>query len=407
MPRSPGIVTAFIASLVWLAGASITSAQERSDGVRVGSFVVAPKVTVATGYDDNLFRDSTGTTETFLIRIAPEVKISSDWNRHAVRIDLGGQADFFTHSRRDNFLDAYVNAAAEIDVTRRFRLQASASLQRGHDDRAADDLPLGAAEPVRYIAFEVGLGAEAEFGAIAVFPHATWRRFDYSDVALLTGGIADQDNRDRHEFEAGVEFAFALSRNWAVLVRAKAFEIDYRSPASTAGPARDARGLEATGGVRLKFSELLEASLAAGIVHQDYSSSLLADVTTLAFDVGLNWRPTRRLSLELNGRRNIVETAVTGASGRVTTDGTLVAGYELLRVLTINARANLAHDRFKGVARSDLGLSLGFGGDWSLTRILKIQPAYAFHRRISNAAGQGFSAHVFTVSATFELGGSE
>lgn len=409
MPRPVLAQKALVAAIAALLPGGVIAQvpEQRPDGIRAGSFIVAPKITVSTGYDSNFFRASTRPDATMTIVLAPEIAISSDWRRHALHVDAGASLGAYPGSDDDNFIDAFFLAKGQIDITRRARITLAAGVERGHDARSSDDLPQGVGEPARFIAFDLALGAEAEFGAFRLAPFATYRRLDFRDVGLTAGGALDQDDRDRAETAAGLEIGYAPAGSWEVFLRASVFDITYRRAFSTAGPARDATGLTALAGIKVKLGTRLGARLALGVAHRDYESAGFADLTTLSIDAKIGWLPTRRLKVGIEARREVAETALAGAIGRIGTVGGLSIEYELLRHLTIGARTRLAHDDFSGIARRDLGLLIGFGADWSPMRGLSLSPDYSFQRQTSDAAGQGYSAHVFTLSATYSFGAQE
>lgn len=405
MPRSPCIGSALLsAAVVTLLSGAATAAQDLREGIRAGSFVLSPSVTVGTTYDSNLFRLPPPRTDTVRVSLSPELLIASDWNRHAAKVEAGVDAGFYANSGNDNYLDAWLGLAGELDVTRRFRLNLAAGAVRGHDPRSSREIPAGAAEPVRFAALDLQLGAEAEFGRLRLAPYAAWRRFDFRDVPLIGGGTARQDNRDRREAEAGVELGYAPGRGWEMVFRAGVLDIDYSDNGSTAGPARDASGMTALAGVRLAMTRLVEGRLTAGIVRHDYASPAFADITTLAVDAGIDWHPTRRLLVRAEAGRSVVETALPGASGSVTTTAALRADYELLRTLVLGAGGWLAHDGYNGITRSDLDMSIGVAADWSPVSGITIRPDYRFTQVRSDAPGQDYTAHVFSVSATYRMG---
>lgn len=405
MPRSPSTTSAVCAAAVvtMLSGVA-TAAQDLRDGIRAGSFFLAPKITIGTAYDSNFFEVTAPRTGAFRIVLAPELLIRSDWNRHALNVRAGAEAGLYTNSGDDDYVDAWLETAGQFDITRRARLNFSANGLRGHDPRSSDDVPAGAAEPVRFATLDLRLGGEAGIGRLRLHPFIAWRSFDFQDVPLIGGGVADQDDRDRREAEAGLELGYAPDRGWELVFRAALLDIDYRQDVSTAGPARDATGLTALAGVRLEMTRLIEGRITAGVVRHDYDSPAFADITTLALDAGIDWYPTRRLLVTAEAARSIVETAVSGATGQVSTTVGLRLKYELLRTLAVGTGGRLIDDRYAGIARRDLGFQLGFGADWSPMRGLSIRPDYSFTRVRSDDPGQDYTDHVFSVSATFRMG---
>ncbi len=391
-------------TFVSLGHAQDTSTVDKTDEYRLRSFVVVPQIAVATRFESNLFKTETRPTSSLKVTLAPDLIVKSDWGRHAVKLELGAEAGAYTHASDDNYLDLRAKLSGELDVTRRFRLSFSAAAERGHDARGSVDLPLGVLDPAIFREVEVQVAAHAEFGRIRMAPFAIYRQIDFDDVGLAGGGRLDQDSRDRRRWEAGLELGFSTGRAWEIVIRTGVFDIDYTSPGSTAGPARDASGFSALGGVELRLSRLIEGRLTAGFVHHDYKAAAFGDVSTLAIDAQIDWHPTRRLSLSFDAGRKVTETALAGAAGVVKTTTGLGAEYELLRTLRIGTAARFSLDDYSGIARNDRVFDVNLHADWSPMRGLTLRPEYTLGIRRSSAAGQDYSAHALTLTATYRFG---
>ncbi|MDT8346113.1 MAG: outer membrane beta-barrel protein, partial [Thermohalobaculum sp.] len=162
--------------------ASAQDAREEGLGIRAGGFIVDPALTIGEEFDSNVFLTDTDETDTFLTTVAPQVAITSDWNRHGVRLDLGGEAGFFTHDGDDNYFDANARLGGVLDITRDARVTARAGYVRGHEARGSDDVPLFAEEPVRTNDFESELVVTVERGRFRFEPFGTYVFRDFEDT---------------------------------------------------------------------------------------------------------------------------------------------------------------------------------------------------------------------------------
>ena len=66
-------------------------------GIRLGSFILHPTLAVAGTYDSNVFATpntkATPVKGDFYVSELPSLSIGSDWNRHAVALNLSGALD--------------------------------------------------------------------------------------------------------------------------------------------------------------------------------------------------------------------------------------------------------------------------------------------------------------------------
>lgn len=397
------IVIALVSlALAWSpAGADPRDRRERP--ARIGAFTIKPVLAVEAGYDSNLFLAPRGAVTAGFVALAPSVRIASDWNRHAIRLDASLRAGTFGDGAQDNYLDGALELAGELDITRRARIRLRIGAERGHEGRGTVDTPDTAVEPVVFLRLAAAIRGELRLGAFRIAPFVAWRRLDYHDVGLAVGGQDNQDDRDRVEAEAGVELGYRVRRGYEFLLRGGYRFVDYSADRDDGGVRRDAAELFADAGVRLRLTRLIEGRLVLGIARRDPKDPAIRGSPTLTGAAGITWWPTRRLSAKLGFGRRFAETTIAGTTGAVETEAGLALRFELLRTLGLTAGAAGAEWRFSGAARTDRFLELRLGADWRATRRLTLAPEYRFGRRLSTAAGEGFVRHGFVLTATYRF----
>lgn len=391
-------------ALALLALTDLASAQNGEEpGIRAGPLVFTPSIGVSTQYDTNVFLSDTNETETFLFTVAPRLEVRTDWNRHGLKLETGARYGFFTHDGDDNFLDYDARLAGVLDITRRHRLVGSAEYRRAHDGRGSTDAPGNIAEPVVWTSFAADLRGEAEFNFFEIIPFARFEALDFQDAPVVGGGLNNQDDRDRTDFEAGLEVAYAVRRGYRAFLSGTYLRTDYEDPVDDFGVNRDSEGWRVLAGVRLELSELLQGSVGAGVTHRSYADATLQDATGFAVDAQLIWAPTRRLSVFANAGRDVQETTIAGASGTLTTELELGATYELLRTLSLTGALSYAQLEFDGANRTDQVFGVDLSADWAVNRKLTITPAYRFSMRRSDAPALDYTRHQGTVTAAYRF----
>ena len=88
------IAVAITATLLPFAAAA-GSHDDESPGIRLGSFVARPSVTITQGYNSNIFLSSSNETDSFITIAALRSQIESDWNRHGLRLDTRLEYGYF------------------------------------------------------------------------------------------------------------------------------------------------------------------------------------------------------------------------------------------------------------------------------------------------------------------------
>jgi len=377
--------------------------QERMEGrgIRAGAFLVFPSITLEQAIDSNVFLSALNRQSTYHAALEPRVLIRSDWNRHALRLDLGTKAGVFTHDSADNFLDYDVTLAGQADITRKARLTGEIRFAHEHDKRGSNDVPAASDTPVEFDDLQARLEGEWIMGPMRIGPFAEWRRLDYDDTGLLGGGINNQDDRDRTHLRTGLTMGIKITRGYEGFLTAAYVQTDYKDPIDDTGVDRDATGYQVLGGMKIRLSRLVEGLISGGVTQQRFDDQTLRDVTELAADIGLIWKPTRRLTATFDLSRELRDTTLAGASALLVTEAAIGLDYELLRTVTLKLNTSASRLNFQDIPRADTTFGTLISADWEITRKITLSPGYEFDMRRSRANGLGYTAHRFFLDARY------
>ena len=87
-------------------------------GLRVGSFLVDPRLVVGERFDDNIFAVEDSRDADFITTVTPGVTIRSDWNNHALNFEANGTFGRYLSETSENYEDVRVGIGGRLDITR-------------------------------------------------------------------------------------------------------------------------------------------------------------------------------------------------------------------------------------------------------------------------------------------------
>lgn len=365
-----------VAAAAIASGAAAQEAQEH--GVRFGSFVATPQVTVDGRYSDNYLGLTSNEVDSFVYSVAPQLSFRSDWNRHALQVTLGGKASFVEADSDDNSYTYGIDSAGVIDVTRATAIKLSAGYQHNTEDRGADDSPGLSAEPTEFDTVNAGIEGRYKAGRVRLSPFASYLLSDYDDVDLVGGGKSNSDDRDRQVYGYGMEVGYEFLRGYEAYVRGEGNTVRYDSSTDDNGFNRDSDGYKFSGGVNLQLTNLIEGRVGVGYGLQDYDDSRFGSQEAINVDVGVVWSVTPLTTITVDGFQSFNETTTIGSAGTTEVGGQIGVSHSLRENITLSGYAGYSHEDFEGVAREDDRIDAGVKLGYTITRNFEIGVGYDF-----------------------------
>lgn len=386
------IAGAFVAAA---SGSAVSQTAEGEYGVRMGSFIMTPELTLQGRYSDNYLELTSNEADSFIYTVAPRLSFRSDWNRHALEVTFGGQADFVEANSNDNAYAYGVDAAGVIDITRAAALKLSGGYQRAEEERSADDAPGLASETTEYDTVSAGIEGRYKAGMVRLSPFADYTLSDYDDVDLVGGGLSNADDRDRQRFGYGLEVGYEFMRGYEAFVRGEGNAIRYDDARDDNGFERDSNGYRATAGVNFALTRLIEGRLGVGYGVQDYDDPRFGSQEDVALDIGLDWSVTPLTMVNLEGFQRFNETTTIGSAGTSERGGKLSVSHSLRENITLTAFGGYSNEQFEGVVREDNRVETGVGVDIQLVRHLTLGAGYRFTYEDQKSIGDLTENEVF------------
>ena len=186
-----------------------------------------------------------------------------------------------------------------------------------HESRESPDAVNGI-NPTRYRAGDYYAGILRSFSDFVVRVGATADTYSYDNV-LSTGGLINNADRDRIQYEAGARVSYRWSPNWRPFVQAYWDSRNYDRSVDDFGYARSSTGYRAAIGISGNLGQVLQGEAYAGVLGQSYNDARFSDVVKPDFGMRLTWRPLTGSTVRGFIDRSVEETTLMGASGFVRT----------------------------------------------------------------------------------------
>ena len=371
-------------------------------GVRLGGFLAFPRAGLDVAYDDNVFADRNGEVEDFVAIASPGLRLVTTAPVHALEIDIGADIGRYAEETSENFEDAHLAVTSRLDIRRDRALHSSAAFERLHVERGSPD-EVNGVEPTLYDRSTLGLGYGQSFNRLSFRADVGLRAYDFDDVGAANGREINNDDRDRSEYRLAGRLQYAFAPLYSAFSTLRFDRVEYEQTADDNGLRRDSRGPEAELGLVFAPEAIVTGEFAIGYAERDFEDSRLEDVDLLTARGELAWRVTSLSTLWLEGRRELQETTIGGASGAVATFARIGAEHELRRNVTLSAAAQAGWQDFSGVDRDDDILSFRIGGKYLLNRNAWTGLEYEFFSRDSSVRNVDFDRNTILLRLMLQL----
>ena len=367
-------------------------------GMPVGSFRFFPKVEVEEEYNDNIHKSNDTETDDFITKVEPKLRLGSDWNQHLLQLEAGAEIGRYASSEKDDYEDYNLGARGRYDASKALNFNGIAKFLHEHEERGGNDVGTDAAAPIEYDQMAGELGVTYKPNRLSVGFRATADDYDYDDNATLSGGVANNDDRDRFQTLGEVRIGYEIQDGYEAYFKSSYNDRDYDSRVDDQGVDRDSDGYKMQAGIAIDLDRLIRADLAAGWMEQDYADASLENADGYSLDARIRWNLTELTTVRGTASRTINETTITGASATIDSNLGVGVDHELLRNLVLTADLKYGQSDFEGITREDDKYTASVGIDYKLNRNFYTRAKYQFEERDSNQNANDYDQNVFTIT---------
>lgn len=371
-------------------------------GMRAGAFLIYPQLTLAGGYDSNVFATKTDEKDDYVAMVSPSISAQSQWSRHALNFLASlNHASYLDFSEND-FTDYYLGTDGQIDITHADQLNLGANFSRGHDSRSDANEPQNAGGITQYYRYVGDAAYRHDFARFNTTLRGGYERYDYLDAV----GNVDNSERDYDLYRVGLNFGYPVSPRFSLFVGGD-YRWVYYDTTDSFGNKRNNQGYAVRAGTYVDITGILFGDFYVGYTAVTYDESVFDNASSPGVGGRLTWNVTPLTSIILNAVGSIKETTVTQgdeqASGDKYAEASLNVWHELRRNILLNAYGQYVRDDFVGIDRVDNTFRVGGGLRYLINRNFSLNAIYTYVTRNSDEADAEYDANQVVIGITAQL----
>jgi hypothetical protein len=386
--------------------------------VDLGPVKFVPTLGISQTYDDNIFSQPEGVTETWISRVAPEMQFLAQQDANVVAVTYAGDYGFYSSGSDDNYDDHTLSLDGTLEANARNRFNLAGSFARLHDARGTGGsegvIANSRAEPDEYEATDYtlvyGFGSEDAILGIALTAGAT-------DIEYQNNRSETQF-RDREDTNYGIKVSGQLAPKTRTFVEYTQRDIGYAFVPQLRDSQRDA--IEVIPGVPLLGTSLdsqeqnisvgaeweatgkTTGTIKMGRLNKDFDEVTRDDASFINWTAAVMWMPRTYSTLNFTASKAPQETNGTGTfieSMSYGVDWT----HDWSSYLHSNVYVGLGNDTFQNDTREDDRETFGASINYDIDSWINVAMGYSFTRRDSNNNLFDFDRNQFMISLDVSL----
>jgi hypothetical protein len=343
-------------------------------GIRAGSFLLLPSLDLSGGFNTNP-EHSPGSPGSSFFVAAPELQVSSDWERHALTADIvGSYTEYGSDSLIPSLNVPYLNSKIDgrIDVSRDTQILLENRIIVATDNPGSPNLQTQLAQLPPNFDFGGTLGLVQQFNRLTLTLKGLADRAIYDDSVLTDGQTASNADRDFDQYgavaRAGYEFDPALKP----FVEFQADERIHDEQFDRNGLQRDSTGSSIRVGDAVDLPGFLTGEMAIGYLERTYQDPTLPQITGPIVNGTLIWQATALTTAKFTATSQVYETVLDGASGEFSRDFNVQVDHAFRTWLIGTLKFGVGNDNYVGSPLSDnryfasVGLTYKFTREWQI-----------------------------------------
>jgi hypothetical protein len=364
-------------------------------GIRAGSFLIYPSLSVSEVYNDNVFAVDNNKDDDLITVIEPQVRAESNFSRHRLGLTAGSEVAFHINEEDEDYQDFFVLGDGRLDITRRNFVDGELTFARDHRDRDDPEDEGDRDEPTELYRYGGELGFTQLFNRV---------NFSLTGGAVRTAYVEPEDaDEDNVVYDARLRTGFFVSPRINTFVEGR-YNIERRDREEDfAGIERDSQGWGVSGGVAVDLTRLLVGEASVGYRRQYFDEGDFDEEDGIGYDLDLTWTPTLLTTVVASGGADFRPTTQDEAEANFRSNVGLGVRHELLRNVILAANVGYTRDDFSGVDRTDNTISAGGGVSYLINRNLSVDAGYNYTTRSSDDEDEEFDRNLVRIGVTGRL----
>jgi hypothetical protein len=343
-------------------------------GIRAGSFLLLPSLDLTAGYSTNPERITGGSGSSYFIA-APELRVQSDWERHALTADISGSYTYYAEDLVPSLNVPYVNALIDgrVDVTRDTQILLEQRVLVNTDNPGSPNLQAQIAQlPINTDVGET-VGLAQQFNRLSFSLRGTFDRATYEESVLTDGETSSNADRNFDQYAGILRVGYEIDPGLKPFVQVQEDQRVHDEEFDRNGLQRDSVGTTAEIGSAVDLFGRLTGEMAVGYTERTYQDPTLPNISGFIANGTLIWQATALTTAKLTAASQVYETVVDGASGQFSRDLNLEVDHAFRTWLIGMLKAGYGTDDYVGSADYDTRYFLSVGLTYIFTRELQMR----------------------------------
>ncbi len=339
-------------------------------GIRRGPLTWFPALDVALGYDSNI-DSSSNARGVRTLRLSPELRVESDWARHAFSGLVRGSMQYVDDGR-DLERSLAVDGTLRLDVGLDSSVDLRGAYQLTGESASDANAATGVNGTTDTHTFEVGASLTQPIGPLELELGIDGQRSLFGDSPLTGGGTQSNSDRNRSDFSARLR----LSRGGGPYLRPFG---EVSIGARRFDEATDRNGFDRNswryglrGGLTFAEDGLFTGEVAVGLDGEVFDDAALDDVVAVGAAASLTWDVTALTSVTLDVETSLNPTTQAGSGVGITRSADLGVTHALRRNVDLRLGAGINDTQFSGINDRSRTYETRAGLTW------RISPVVAF-----------------------------
>lgn len=347
-------------------------------GIIAGNYKFYPSLTTDLVYSDNVFSDATNERDDFILRLNPNLRIRSNFDRHQLDFFLNAKQQFNQEYTTENRLEYDFGTYAKYDLNSSAFIPLRLNYEQKVSSRGDPD-DSNAIESTEYDIFSAESGFRYSGQLIDFDALIKLQDLTYDDVQTTTGL---RNNQDRNRTETSGYLRLGLSSstsNFAPYIYTNYRDISYDDSIDDSGFNRSADEIGGGIGARFRLSSLTSSSLQIGYVSFDPEDATFDTVNDITYNANITWEPSTLMAVSLTGTRSVEVTTLNNLTASV--DSTIDLGliYELSSSIFLRPLVSYEQKDYEGVASAELErMNYSLGVDYKMNKNVWWNAEYQF-----------------------------
>ena len=366
-------------------------------GIRLGGFMMFPRVEFEEQYDDNIFADEEAEIDDLITVVRPGMALFSNWGNHQLRLDYNSEIGRYASNDAEDYEDHNVLLFTELDITREIQLQASGSFALGHEQRGSPD-DVGGEEPTGTQTYSGKIGYQQRITRYTVRVEASKAEKRFDNVPAAGGVDIINTDRDRSEEAINLRVGRRFTPEYEIFFSTGFSRERYKERVDQEGFQRDAEVVSGAGGVNFDFSGVTFGEISAGVQQSEYADPAFESVLAPWINAAVTTNVTRLTTVKGFLRTAVRPTTIADASSFSDYSVGGSVDHELRRNAILSTNISFNRSDYDGIDRVDNQLTYGLKLKYMMNRNAHVNVGYNYVERLSNVNGSDYRQNVFSVN---------